>query len=162
MAKSSKFRIMVPSVTVWVPLGERIEVDNDMTKKKKKTKPTKEGGLRHFLASPQFGVVRGAFYVLLAFFAVVATLSFIFKLFFPGDNPDSNLIGSFGRWMGETLVCNTFGIASLGLCFLLFVYGMRLVVKNRSGKPEQASRPSLWGDDRRFRKCLWCCGSAPL
>ena len=156
MAKSSKFRIMVPSVTVWVPLGERIEVDNDMTKKKKKTKPTKEGGLRHFLASPQFGVVRGAFYVLLAFFAVVATLSFIFKLFFPGDNPDSNLIGSFGRWMGETLVCNTFGIASLGLCFLLFVYGMRLVVKNRSGKPEQASRPSLWGDDRRFRKCLWC------
>ena len=59
-----------------------------MSKKKKNIKPTKEDGFRHFLTTPQFAVTRGAFYMLLAFFAFVATLSFVFKLFFPGDNPE--------------------------------------------------------------------------
>ena len=133
-------------------------------KKKKKIKPTKEGGLRQFLASPQFAVVRGAFYLLLAFFGFVATLSYVFKLFFPGDNPKNNLIGSFGHWLGDLLVSNSFGVASLGLCFLLFVYGMRLIVKNRDkalqpkkqrSEKTEGNRATLWGDDRRFTKCLW-------
>lgn len=126
-----------------------------MSKKKRKIKPSKDAGLKNFLASPQFAVVRGAFYMLLAFFAVIAVTSFVIKLFFPGENPDFNWLGSFGRWLGELLVSNSFGIASMGLCFLLFVYGLRLIVKNRSEKPEEAPRPTLWGDDRRFHKCLW-------
>lgn len=126
-----------------------------MSKKKKNIKPTKEDGFRHFLTTPQFAVTRGAFYMLLAFFAFVATLSFVFKLFFPGDNPEYNLIGSFGHWLGNLLVSNSFGVASLGLCFLLFIYGLRLIVKNRAKKQDSASKSTLWGDDRRFSKCLW-------
>lgn len=133
-----------------------------MSKKKKKIKPTKDGGFWHFLTTPQFAVIRGAFYILLAFFAFVAVLSFVFKLFFPGENPDYNLIGSFGHWLGNLLVSNSFGIASLGLCFLLFVYGLRLIVKNgrscqKGGKggKEGGGAGTLWGDDRRFSKCLW-------
>ena len=132
-----------------------------MSKKKKKIKPTKEGGFRHFLTTPQFAVTRGAFYMLLAFFAFVATLSFVFKLIFPGNNPDYNLIGSFGHWLGKLLVSNSFGIASLGLCFLLFIYGLRLIVKNRTPKRgsdkkrQDSSTGTLWGDDRRFSKCMW-------
>ena len=126
-----------------------------MSKKRNKIKPTKEGGLRNFLASPQFAVTRGAFYLLIAFFAVIAVISFVIKLLFPGSNPDFNWLGSFGRWLGELLVNNTFGVASLGLCFLLFIYGLRLIAKNRSKESQKAAKPTLWGDDRRFRKLLW-------
>ena len=126
-----------------------------MSKKKKKIKPTNEGGLKHFLASPQFAVTRGAFYLLIAFFAVIAVISFSIKLLWPGNNPDDNWLGSFGHWLASLLVSGTFGIASLGLCFLLFIYGLRLISKNRSNKPKQAPRPTLWYDDFKFRKCLW-------
>ena len=109
-----------------------------MSKKKKKIKPTNEGGLKHFLASPQFAVTRGAFYLLIAFFAVIAVISFSIKLLWPGNNPDDNWLGSFGHWLASLLVSGTFGIASLGLCFLLFIYGLRLISKNRSNKPKQS------------------------
>ncbi len=126
-------------------------------KKKKKVKPTKEGGLGHFLASPQFAVTRGAFYMLLAVFAFVAIISYVLSYVFGGMEPERavNWCGTFGGWLASVLVSGTFGIASLGLCFLLFIYGLRLIAKNKENKPEKAPKSTLWRDDRRFRKCLW-------
>ncbi len=128
-----------------------------MPKKKKKVKPTKEGGLKHFLASSQFAVARGAFYMLFAFYSFVAITSYVLSFVFSGAEPlrADNWCGTFGGWLASCLVNGTFGIASLGLCFLLFVYGMRLISKNRERKPDKAPRSTLWNDNRKFRKCLW-------
>ncbi|MBQ9586321.1 MAG: DNA translocase FtsK [Bacteroidales bacterium] len=130
-----------------------------MSKKKKKTttKPTKEGGLKHFLASPQFAVARGSFYVLFAIYAVVAMASYILSFVDTGREPlsSTNICGTFGGWVASILVSGSFGVASVGLCFLLAVYGLRLVSKYRTNKPEKAPRRTLWNDDILFRKTLW-------
>ncbi|MBP5548198.1 MAG: DNA translocase FtsK [Bacteroidales bacterium] len=126
-------------------------------KKKKKVKPTKEGGLGQFLASPQFAITRGAFYALLSLFAVISILSYVVSFIGAKGEPSraDNWLGTFGGWLGALLVSGTFGIAALGLCFLLFVYGLRLIAKNRTTKSEKAPRSTLWRDDRKYRKCFW-------
>ena len=125
--------------------------------KKKKVKPTKEEGLGHFLASPKFAVTRGSFYVLLSAYAAVAVVSYIVAYIHLGLEPAAshNWCGTLGGWLASLLVSGSFGLASLGLCFLLFVYGLRLIVKNTKSKSEKAPRRTLWRDDRLFRKCLW-------
>ena len=126
-------------------------------KTKKKVKPTKEGGLRAFLTSPQFAVARGAFYVLLSLYVAVAIVSYVTGFIVQGREPAgaSNWCGTLGGWVASGLVSGAFGIAALGLCFLLFVYGLRLVVTHRSSKREEAPRRTLWRDDKLFRKTLW-------
>ncbi len=125
--------------------------------KKKKVKPTKEGGLKQFLASPQFAIVRGSFYVLFAAFAAIAILSYVLWYIKLGLEPSRtvNWCGTFGGWLASVLVSGSFGLASLGLCFLLFVYGLRLIVTHHKSKSEKAPRRTLWRDDRLFRKTLW-------
>lgn len=125
--------------------------------KKRPPKPTKESGLIHFISTPQFAVARGAFYMLLAVYAVVAIVSYVIGYVGTGREPVSstNLCGTLGGWLASLLVSGTFGIASLGLCFLLFIYGMRLIALHRSNKPEKAPRRSLWNDASLFHKCLW-------
>ena len=66
-----------------------------------------------------------------------------------------NWCGTFGGWLASVLVSGSFGLASLGLCFLLFVYGLRLIVTHHKSKSEKAPRRTLWRDDRLFRKTLW-------
>lgn len=125
--------------------------------KKKKVKPTKEGGLKQFLASPQFAIVRGSFYVLFAAFAAIAILSYVLWYIKLGLEPSRtvNWCGTFGGWLASVLVSGSFGLASLGLCFLLFVYGLRLIVTHHKSKSEKAPRRTLWRDDRLFHKTLW-------
>lgn len=125
--------------------------------KKKKVKPTKEGGLKQFLASHQFAIVRGSFYVLFAAFAAIAILSYVLWYIKLGLEPSRtvNWCGTFGGWLASVLVSGSFGLASLGLCFLLFVYGLRLIVTHHKSKSEKAPRRTLWRDDRLFRKTLW-------
>ncbi len=141
-------------------------------KKKKEVKPTKEGRLWVFLRSQQFALLRGVFYMLFAVFALVAMGSYVVSETAGADSTvyegigiaDSgtgeyqygdNVCGTVGGWIGELMVRSTFGLASLGFCFLLFVYGMRLVAKNRSNKPKTAPKPTIWHDDHRFHKTLW-------
>ena len=126
-------------------------------KKRKKVKPTKEDGFRQFIASPKFAITRGAFYVLLSVFAFVAVLSYVVSYVAHGNVPErtTNLCGTFGGWMASVLVSGSFGLSSLGLCFLLFVYGLRLIAGNRSSRSERAPRRNLWNDDKLFRKTLW-------
>ena len=76
-----------------------------MPKKKKKVKPTKEGGLKHFLASYQFAVARGAFYMLFAFYSFVAITSYVLSFVFSGAEPlrADNWCGTFGGWLASCL-----------------------------------------------------------
>ncbi|MBO4308192.1 MAG: DNA translocase FtsK 4TM domain-containing protein [Bacteroidales bacterium] len=126
-------------------------------KRKKKIKPTKEDGLSVFLKSSRFAIVRGVFYLLFSLFSFVAIVSYVFLYVGGGSEPlaSDNLCGSVGGGLARLLVSRSFGIASMGLCFLLFVYGLRLFVKNRETKSEQAPRRTLWYDDALFRKTLW-------
>ncbi len=128
-----------------------------MTKKKKrKVKPTKESGLGAFLKSSKFAIMRGSCYMLIALFAAVAIVSYLLIAVSKRDPETSmNWCGSVGNWMATQLVDSSFGVASLGLCFLLFVYGLRLITKNTKSKKEKMPRATLWRDDRKFRKCLW-------
>ncbi len=128
-----------------------------MSKKKKKVKPTKEGSLKQFLATPQFAVARGSFYALLAVYTFVAIVSYVLAYVRYGLEPARavNWCGTLGGWLASVLVSGSFGMASLGLCFLLFVYGLRLVTKNLTSKSQKEPRRTLWRDDRLFRKTLW-------
>ncbi len=123
--------------------------------KKKKVKPTKEGGLKAFLVSPQFAIVRGAFYMLIALITFLSVVSYLLAFIIDGTEPTSNWCGSVGNWLARGVSGGSFGVASLGLCFLLFIYGLRLIATHRQTASDSKPRTSLWGDDRRFRKCLW-------
>lgn len=100
------------------------------TKKKKKTKATTKktssaflDRMTDFLKSDDFARIRGVFYMLLALFILVATVSF----FVTGQEAETNWLGSLGHGVALLLVSHTFGIASLGyavilvsLCFYVF------------------------------------------
>ena len=64
--------------------------------------------------------LRGACYILLAIFLLVATVSFFVC------RPNENWLGRVGYKLAQIIVQNTFGIASVGFYFLLFLYGLRL------------------------------------
>ena len=64
--------------------------------------------------------LRGACYILLAIFLMVATISFFVC------RPNENWLGRVGYKLAQIIVQNTFGIASVGFYFLLFLYGLRL------------------------------------
>ena len=89
------------------------------SKKKKKVRPT--GKFVEFWKSERGRKLRGACYILLALFLTVATFSFFIS--WPSQ---STWLGRLGYHLANALVQDTFGIASLGFSFLLFLYGLRL------------------------------------
>lgn len=86
-------------------------------------KPTNETRRRamNFLASSDFAKTRGVFDLIFAVFLFVSILSYFIS---GGALP--NWCGGFGYWFANVLVTYTFGIASVGFCFLIFVRGLRL------------------------------------
>jgi S-DNA-T family DNA segregation ATPase FtsK/SpoIIIE len=88
------------------------------TKKKKNVRPT--GRLKEFWKTQRCRRLRGACYILLSIFLLVATVSFFVC------RPNENWLGKVGYKLAEIIVQNTFGITSIGLYFLLFLYGLRL------------------------------------
>ncbi len=89
------------------------------SKKKKKVRPT--GKFVEFMKSDRGRKLRGACYILLALFITVATISYFIS--WPSQ---SNWMGRLGYLLANAIVQGTFGIASLGFSFLLFLYGLRL------------------------------------
>jgi len=77
--------------------------------------------LKEFWHTQRCRKLRGACYILLAVFIVVAMTSFFFS--WPSH---ANWMGALGYHLSALIIQNTFGIASYGFAFLLFVYGMRL------------------------------------
>ena len=88
------------------------------TKKKKNVRPT--GRLKEFWMTQRCRRLRGACYIMLSVFLLVATVSFFVC------RPNENWLGRIGYKLAQTIVQNTFGIASVGFYFLLFLYGLRL------------------------------------
>lgn len=89
------------------------------SKKKKKVRPT--GKFVEFCKSERGRKLRGSCYILLALFLTVAIFSFFIS--WPSQ---SNWLGKLGYHLANIIVQDTFGIASLGFSFLLFLYGLRL------------------------------------
>ena len=88
------------------------------SKKKKNVRPT--GRLKEFWKTQRCRRLRGACYILLSIFLLVATVSFFVC------RPNENWLGKVGYKLAQIIVQNTFGIASIGFFFLLFLYGLRL------------------------------------
>lgn len=87
-------------------------------KSKKNVRPT--GRLKEFWMTQRCRRLRGACYILLSIFLMVATVSFFVC------RPNENWLGKVGYKLAEIIVQNTFGIAAVGFYFLLFVFGLRL------------------------------------
>lgn len=98
--------------------------NNTKHKKKKAPKPTNETHrkVKNFLGSDDFAKTRGVFDIIFSVFLFVCFISYLIK---GGNEP--NWCGSLGFWFANILIENTFGIATLGLCFLIFVRGFRLL-----------------------------------
>ena len=99
------------------------------SKKKKTTKSrsksphgakSRGGGLVAFLRSKRFAHIRGAVYVLFSIFLVISMVGYY------ATAARGGWLGAAGYGMAEFLTTNLFGVGSLGLALLFFVYGMRL------------------------------------
>ena len=88
------------------------------SKKKKNVRPT--GRLKEFWMTQRCRRLRGACYILLSIFLLVATVSFFVC------RPNENWLGRVGYHLAQMIVQNTFGISSVGLYFMLFLYGLHL------------------------------------
>lgn len=88
-------------------------------KTKKKVRPT--GRLKEFWKTERCRKLRGSCYMLIAVYLLVATISY----FISGFNHE-NWMGTLGYNLSEKIIKNTFGVASIGLFFLLFLYGLKM------------------------------------
>lgn len=86
----------------------------------------------------------GAILVLFSFYFFLACLSYIFTwtedqdrvidkslftfLFEENSEPVSNWLGKFGAWSSHLFIYRWFGLSSFGLCFLLFISGVKILL----------------------------------
>ncbi len=83
-------------------------------------------GLRRFVSfvrSERFARVRGACYILFALFALLALAGY----YATDCGSRGHWLGSLGQGLADFMAVNLFGIGSLGIPFLFFIYGMRLL-----------------------------------
>lgn len=92
-----------------------------MAKKKNKKTVRPTSRIAEYWHTQQCRKLRGACYMLFACFLFIAMTSFFIS--WPSHN---NWLGALGFHLSKIIVQNTFGIASFGLTFLLFLYGLRL------------------------------------
>ncbi len=97
---------------------------NKSKKKRGQIRPTNEAKLRvqNFLKSKDVAKTRGVFDILFAAFLLVSMISY-----FVSKGAMPNWCGGVGYWFANLFVKYTFGVASLGFCFLFVVRGFRLV-----------------------------------
>ncbi|KWW31672.1 MAG: cell division FtsK/SpoIIIE [bacterium P3] len=91
-----------------------------MAKKKKSVKPTSR--FIEWWRSQRGRRLRGAVYILFSFFSLISILSF----FIGAADPDGNWMGVLGHHVALFFTHTLFGIGSLGLVLLVFLYGCRL------------------------------------
>lgn len=104
--------------------GSVIMSNSAKHKAKKAPRPTNETRRRvkKFLTSDDFAKTRGIYDLIFSIFLLVSFISYLIK---GGNEP--NWCGRLGFWFSQLLIDNTFGIATLGLCFLMFMRGFRLL-----------------------------------
>ncbi len=108
-------------------INTKTEEDKTPADKKKPGKNTS------FLKSEKFRRISGLFFVLLSFILFVSFTSYLFTwktddIILP-EGEAENLIGKAGRAMSKFVIEQGFGIASYAFVLLLFVYGIRLLLK---------------------------------
>ena len=117
---------------------------------KVKTKPKQRAGEKEKPNTPnpkykRFLVSFGLVTSILSVFLFIACISYFFtwkvdqdsvsgysfsSYFFSNEiPPPDNWLGKFGAWFSHLLIYNSFGIPSVGICFLTFLGGLRLVNK---------------------------------
>ena len=80
----------------------------------------RSGSLKAFLKSERFAHIRGAVYVLFAFFLTIALVGYF------STGTRGYWLGSVGWSVAQFFADKMFGIGAFGFALLFFVYGMRL------------------------------------
>ena len=75
-----------------------------------------------FIRSKRFARIRGAVYVLFAFFLAVSMVGY----YATGCGAHPHWLGTGGQGLAEFFAQHLFGLGSLGFSLLFFVYGLRL------------------------------------
>jgi len=116
-------------------------------KKKGETKSLKKGKKEKTwldkIDTQKIATVFGSFFILFSFFLAIASFSYLltwqldqdklinvsfFDFVFGGDQIEiHNWLGKFGAWMSHYLIYDLFGITSFGICFLLFLTGVKVL-----------------------------------
>ena len=116
-------------------------------KKKGETKSLKKGKKGKTwldkIDTQKIATVFGSFFILFSFFLAIASFSYLltwqldqdklinvsfFDFVFGGDQIEiHNWLGKFGAWMSHYLIYDLFGITSFGICFLLFLTGVKVL-----------------------------------
>jgi S-DNA-T family DNA segregation ATPase FtsK/SpoIIIE len=118
------------------PKGKTIDTD----KKKPRTKEKKEFPIN----TKKIRTISGAILVLVALFLVISYVSYFFTwkidqdailttsffdyIFNSSIPAPENWLGKFGAWMSHLLIFNSFGIASIGICLILFLLGIKILL----------------------------------
>jgi DNA segregation ATPase FtsK/SpoIIIE, S-DNA-T family len=100
---------------------------------KKKNRKKFFHSVADFLKNDKFHKIFGLFLVILSVSLLFALTSYFFTwkpdtVLKPGDQA-GNWIGMAGRWVSKLFIERWFGIASIGFVLLLFIYGVRLLIK---------------------------------
>ena len=142
--------------------NEFIPVDHTKTKKrttkkssstKKSSKSKKSKSFMSKIDLNKVATIIGSFLLMFSIFLFIACLSYLFTwqedqdklvntsfIDFIFNQPEveiNNKLGKFGAWMSHLLFFHLFGIASMGICFLMFLLGFKILFKKalvHSGK----------------------------
>ncbi len=114
-------------------------------KSSKKNKPRKKGSILNKIDLEKISTVFGSFLILFSFFLAIASVSYFmtwqidqdkiidvsfFDFIFSGSEIKiENWLGKFGAWMSHYLIYDLFGITSFGICFLMFLFGVKSLNK---------------------------------
>ena len=134
--------------------NEFIPVDNTKSKKrpakkssksKKSSKPKKGNSIFAKIDTQKLATILGSFFLLFSVFLFLACVSYLFTwqqdqdklinasfidfIFGQSDIEVQNWLGKFGAWMSHMLIYNLFGVTSIGLCFLMFLFGFKILFK---------------------------------
>ena len=134
--------------------NEFIPVDNTKSKKrpakkssksKNSSKQKKSNSAFPKIDMQKLGTVLGSFFLLFSIFLCLACISYFFTwqvdqdklihssffdfIFTKPNIEVQNWLGKFGAWMAHMLIYDLFGITSIGICFLMFLFGFRILFK---------------------------------
>ena len=135
--------------------NEFIPVDNKKAKKspskkssseKKKSSPSKKSSsFFSKIDKKRVSAILGSFLLLFSIFLFLACISYFFTwqtdqdkiinssffdfIFNQPQVEVINWLGKFGAWMSHFLIYDLFGITSIGICFLMFLSGFKILFK---------------------------------
>ena len=134
--------------------NEFIPVDNTKTKNRPTKKPSKSkksstkkknNSVFAKIDMQKLGTIFGSFFLLFSIFLSLACVSYFFTwqldqdklinasffdfIFGQPDVEVQNWLGKFGAWMSHMLIYDLFGITSIGICFLMFLFGFKILFK---------------------------------